>query len=199
MVLSLLTWAISAMFSLMLGLSGKAAVTSGDMYFLFTTWQGYVMIILSLVMVLCYIAVELNAMLIYCNRILDGENPSVFKCIKDGFAALGKYRNLRGLVIIIYAVLILPLIGFGFAISLTRSFYIPNFIMSVINANPVLRLGYTILMIVLAIIAFIYCFILYGTLLDGVTMKESGVQARKLMKKRLPAGRKFRMLLQGSL
>ena len=182
MVLSLLTWAISAMFSLMLGLSGKAAVTSGDMYFLFTPWQGYVMIILSLVLVLCYIAVELNAMLIYCNRILDGENPSVFKCIKDGFAALGKYRNLRGLVIIIYAVLILPLIGFGFAISLTRSFYIPNFIMSVINANPVLRLGYTILMIVLAIIAFIYCFILYGTLLDGVTMKESGVQARKLMK-----------------
>ena len=181
-VLSALTWVISTLFSLMLGISGKAAVTSGDLSFLFTRWQGYVMIILVLLMVLSYIAVELNALLIYCNRIIDGESPSVWACIKDGFIALKKYANLRGLVIILYAVLIAPLLGLGFSISLTESFYIPRFIMSVINANPVFSTGYTILMIVLAIIAIIYCFILHGALLDDMTLKESSAQSRRLMK-----------------
>ncbi len=180
--LSALTWALSALFSLMLGISGKAAVTSGDMSFLFTSLHGYAMIILILVMVLSYIAVELNALLIYCNKTLDGESPSVWACIRDGFIALKKYASLRGIVVIIYAVFISPLLGLGFSISPTESFYIPRFIMSVINANPVFRTGYIILMIVLAIIAIIYCFILHGALLDDMTMEESGVQSRKLMK-----------------
>ena len=180
--LSVLTWAISALFSLLLGVSGKAAVTSGDMSFLFTSLQGYAMIILILVMVLSYIAVELNALLIYCNKILNGDSTSVWACIREGFIALKKYASLRGIVVIIYAVFISPLLGLGFSISPTESFYIPRFIMSVINANPVFRTGYTILMIALAIIAIIYCFILHGALLDDMTMKESSVQSRKLMK-----------------
>ena len=181
-VLSAVTRAISVLFSLMLGISGKAAVTSGDLSFLFTTWHGYVIMLLLLILVLSYIAVELNAMLIYCNKILDGEDPSILVCIKDGFIALKKFMNLRGLAIIIYAVLISPLLGLGFSISLTKSFYIPSFIMSVIIANPLLRTGYTILMLALAIIAIIYCFIIFGTLLDGIPIKESSAVARKLMK-----------------
>lgn len=76
-LLTLLTWGISALCGLLLGLTGKAAVTSGDLSFIFTHWQGYVMIALVLLMVISYVAVELNALVIYGAKLLDGEKPSV--------------------------------------------------------------------------------------------------------------------------
>ena len=182
-VLSVLTWGISALCGLLLGLSGKAAVTSGDLMFLFTHWQGYVMIALTLLMVVCYIAVELNAQVIYCARLIDGEKPSIWQSIKEGFAAMKKYLNLRGVLIILYSVLIAPILGLGFSVSLTQSFYIPRFIMSVIQATPLFLTAYIIAIVALTIIMFIYIFIVHGALLDGMTMKEASVNSRHLMKK----------------
>lgn len=179
--LSLLTWGISALCGLLLGLTGKAAVTSGDIGFIFTRWQGYVMIALVLLMVISYVAVELNALIIYSSKLLNGENPSVWRSIAGGFTALKKYLNPRGLVIFLYAVVLAPILGLGFSVSLTSSFYIPRFIMSVINNNPLYLTGYIIVMIILTVIAVIYCFILHGTLTDGMTMKESSAHTRKLV------------------
>lgn len=180
-LLSLLTWGISALCSLLLGLTGKAAVTSGDLGFIFTHWQGYVMIVLVLLMVISYVAVELNALILYSSALLDGEKPSVWKSILGGFKAMKKYMNLRGLVIILYAAVLSPILGLGFSISLTSSFYIPRFIMSVINNTPLFLTGYTIVMIALTLIAVIYCFILHGALLDDMKMKEASVNSRRMV------------------
>ena len=185
LLLSLLTWGISALCGLLLGLTGKAAVTSGDIKFLFTHWQGYVMLALILVMVISYVAVELNALLIYSSKLLSGEKASVWQSIKGGFSGLKKYLNPRGLVIILYAVILAPILGLGFSISLTSSFYIPRFIMSVIQNTPVFRIGYIIVMALLTVVAIIYCFILHGALLDDMTMKEASVNSRKLVRKNL--------------
>lgn len=182
-VLSLVTLGISALGSLLLGLSGKAAVTSGNLSFLFTRWQGYALIVLLLLMVTIYVAVELNALIIYCNKILDGETPSVWQCIKEGFVGLKKFLNLRGVVIILYAVVLGPLFGLGFSISLTDTFYMPKFIMSVIESTPLFMTAYTIVGILLTIVAFVYCFILHGALLDDMTMKEASVNSRKIFAK----------------
>ena len=182
-ILTLVTWGISLLGSLLLGLSGKAAVTSGDLSFLFTRWQGYVMIILLLAMVTIYVAVELNALIIFCNKTLDGEKVSVWQCIKEGFIGLKKFLCLRGVVVIIYAVVLAPIFGLGFSISLTQNFYIPKFIMSVIEATPLFMTAYIIVGVFLTVVAFVYCFILHGTLLNDMTMKEASVHARKLFVK----------------
>ena len=161
-LLALLTWGISALCGLLLGLTGKAAVTSGDLGFIFTHWQGYVMIALVLMMVIAYVAVELNALLIYSSELLDGKKPSVLQSIKGGFAAMKKFLNLRGLAVVLYAVVLAPILGLGFSVSLTSSFYMPRFIMSVINNTPLFAIGYTVVIILLTVVAFIYCFILHG-------------------------------------
>lgn len=180
-LLSLLTWGISSLCGLLLGLTGKAAVTSGDIKFLFTHWQCYLMIVLVLIMVISYVAVELNALIIYCSKLLNGEKASVWQSIKGGFVAMKKYLNIRGLIIILYAVVLAPILGLGFSLSLTSSFYIPRFIMSVINNNPLYYTGYLIVMLLLTVVAVIYCFILHGTLLDDKKMKDASANSRKLV------------------
>ena len=184
-LLGLLTWGISALCGLLLGLTGKAAITSGDMSFIFTHWQGYAMIVLLVLMVVAYVAVELNALVIYSSKLLDGEKPSVWQSIKGGFAAMKKYLNWRGLVVIIYAVVLAPILGLGFSVSLTSSFYMPRFIMSVIDNTPLYCIGYYVVMALLTVVAIIYCFILHGALLDGMTLKEAGAHSRKLVKRNL--------------
>lgn len=139
------------------------------------------MIALILLMVVSYVAVELNALVIYGAKLLDGEKPSVWQSIKGGFAAMKKHLNLRGLVIVLYAVVLAPILGLGFSLSLTSSFYIPRFIMSVINNTPLFSIGYTVVTILLTVVAVIYCFILHGALTDGMTMKEAGIHSRKLV------------------
>lgn len=185
LVLGLITWGVSLLCGLLLGLSGKAAVSSGDLGFLFTHWQGYVMIALLLLTAVIYVAVELNALIIYSAKLLDGEKPSVWQSIKGGFASLKKLMNLRGIVVILYAVILAPILGLGFSVSLTSTFYIPRFIMSVIKGTPFFAIGYTLVVILLTVVAVIYCFILHGALLDGMTMKEAGVNSRKLVKRNL--------------
>ena len=99
LVLGLITWGVSLLCGLLLGLSGKAAVSSGDLGFLFTHWQGYVMIALLLLTAVIYVAVELNALIIYSAKLLNGEKPSVWQSIRGGFASLKKLMNMRGIVI----------------------------------------------------------------------------------------------------
>lgn len=59
-----------------------------NLSFIITHWQGYVMIVLILLMVIAYVAVELNALIIYCSQLINGEKPSVWQSIKGGFAAM---------------------------------------------------------------------------------------------------------------
>lgn len=185
LVLGLITWGVSLLCGLLLGLSGKAAVSSGDLGFLFTHWQGYVMIALLLLTAVIYVAVELNALIVYSAKLLNGEKPSVWQSIKGGFASLKKLMNLRGIVVILYAVILAPILGLVFSVSLTSTFYIPRFIMSVIKGTPFFAIGYTVVVILLTVVAVIYCFILHGALLGGMTMKEAGVNSRKLVKRNL--------------
>ena len=163
--------------------TGRVSVSSGDFTFLFTTWQGYFMIAIMLIVVLLYVAVEVNGLIIYISKILHGENPSVFKCIGKGIAGLKKYLNYRGIIIILYCTLVSPMLGLGFSISLTSTFYLPNFITSVIFKNPLYTAGVIAVVIFLIVVGIIYCFILHGALLDGLSIKESSIQSRKLLKK----------------
>ena len=185
LVLTPLTWVISSLCGMLMGLSGKAAFTSGDIGFLFTNWQGYVIMVLVVLMAVSYVAVEVNALVIYCGKLLNGEKASVWKCIKDGCLAMKKYLNPRGLIIIFYAVILSPIVGLGFSVTLTSSFYIPHFIMSVINSTPLYLTGYIIFMTFLTVVEIIYCFILHGTLLDDMKMKEASVNSRRMVKRNL--------------
>lgn len=184
-VLAPLTWIISSLCGLLLGLSGKAAFTSGDIGFLFTNWQGYVIMLLVVLMAISYVAIEVNALIIYCEKLLNGEKASVWRSIKDGCLAMKKYLNPRGLIIILYAVILSPIVGLGFSVTLTSSFYIPHFIMSVINSTPLYFTAYIIFMIFLTVVEIIYCFILHGTLLDDMKMKEASANSRRMVKRNL--------------
>ena len=163
--------------------AGKVAVSSGDFLFLFTHWQGYVVILLALVTVMLFIGLEVNSLIVLSNRLLSGEKPSVLLCIKEGVLSIKKLIGPRGLLIVLYLGLLSPILGFGVTISLTQNLYIPNFIMSVVESKAFFLIPAIIVFILLFLVGIVFVFILHGLLLDKMSLKESGKNSVQLIKK----------------
>lgn len=61
----LASWALAS--------QGRVAVTSGDWRFLFTSWQGWVLVLAGLAVLYAYIAFDLNVKVAYSGHVVRGE------------------------------------------------------------------------------------------------------------------------------
>ena len=185
MLLGLCSYGISSLSDILLSSANRVSVSSGDFGFVFMTWQGYLLIVCAVITVLLYISADVNALILFCDKLLNGEDPSMLRCLRDGVVKLKKYANPRGLFVILFLTLLTPLLGLSFSISLTESLYIPRFISSVIEGSPLYFSGLMIVYILIYLLGFAYRFIIHGAVIDGQNMKEAGVSSRKMIRRNL--------------
>ena len=126
---------LGRLFQVLLRSSGRVAVTSGDWKFLFTTWQGILILLLGLGSLFIYVAFDLNSKIVLSRNLITGEKVPLEESIKEGFFSIGKLINLEGLLVVLYIALIAPILGIGVSISATETLYIPTFISSVIESS----------------------------------------------------------------
>ena len=169
-------------FSFLLKSTGRVAITSGDWKFLFATWPGVFMLILIIAVLFMYVAVDINGKIVLSDRLVKGMDISLRECITEGFNSTGKIFNPKGALVVLYIVLIAPVLGFGFSISLTKGLYIPTFITSFIQ-DSVLYSGLSgIAVLLLLSVGVANLFILHGTVIDGLSVSEASGQSRRLLK-----------------
>ena len=165
--------------------AGRVAVTSGDFLFLFTSWQGLLLIVLGLAVLFFYIALELNTKIWYCSQIIRGEDAPVSKALGFGVAGMRRFFNPAGLLVILYVGLIVPIAGFGLSISLTSRIYIPSFITSVITSTPLYLAIYAIVFVGLVVLGILHAFVLHIVLLDRVGVREALTRSRQMVRQNL--------------
>ena len=124
--------------------TGHKALTSGDIPFLFTCWQGWVIIIISFFVLLFYTLFDVNAVIIMSDNELNNKGKSMWAVIKEAFASIRFFGHPTGVFLVIYISLLAPLCGAGAGISLTEGFAIPDFIMLVIRKNTLIYVFYII-------------------------------------------------------
>ena len=171
------------LFTLLLKSTGRVALTSGDFIFVFTSWQGWLIILLGLAVLFVYVALDLNVKIILSRQLLLDENISVTESVKEGFLSIPKFFNRHGIGVVLYIALVAPLLGFGMSISLTEGLYIPTFISSVIETTPLYLIGVSALILVFTIVGLRNMFILHGVVLDGLDVKGAGAQSKRLLRK----------------
>ncbi len=174
---------LGGFFQELLRSSGKVAVTSGDWKFLFTTWQGLLILVLGMVSLFIYVAFDLNARISLSKEIVLGEPFSIKECVRDGLRSIGKLINLRGAIIVIYIALIAPILGIGVSISVTEGLYIPTFISSFIESSVLYSALAGIAVIVFLSVGIANLFILHGIVIDGLSVKDAGALSAGLMKR----------------
>lgn len=172
---------LGRIFQVLLKSSGRVAVTSGDWQFLFTTWQGILILLLGIVSLFVYVAFDINSKVVLSRNLLTGRNESLENSIKEGFFSIGKLINVRGILVVLYIALIAPILGIGISISATEKLYIPTFISSVIESSVLYSALAGIAVIFFLFVGIANLFILHGVIIDGLPIGEAGRQSRKLI------------------
>lgn len=173
---------LGRLFQVLLKSSGRVAVTSGDWKFLFTTWQGILILLLGLVSLFIYVAFDLNSKIVLSRNLLTGKNETLEQSIKEGFFSVGKLINVQGILVVLYIALIAPIIGIGISISATEKLYIPTFISSVIQDSVLYSALAGAAVIVFLFLGIANLFILHGIIIDDLSVGDASRQSRLLFK-----------------
>lgn len=181
-LLAIWLFLLGRVFQALLRSSGRVAVTSGDWKFLFTTWQGILILLLGLASLFVYVAFDLNSKIVLSRNLLTGQDESLENSIKEGFFSIGKLLNIRGILIVLYIALIAPILGIGISISATENLYIPTFISSVIESSALYSALAGIAVLFFLSLGIANLFILHGVIIDKLPLREAGAQSRRIIK-----------------
>ena len=173
---------LGRLFRVLLNSTGRVAVSSGDFTFLFTSWQGLLIIVIALSTLFMYVALDLNAQIILSRDLLIKEDVNVWYCCMKAIRSIPRLINFKGIGVAIYILLIAPIIGIGFSVTLTKGFYIPTFISSVIEETPLYLILASLAAIFFAIVGIANLFILHGVVIDKLSIKDAGLRSKKIMK-----------------
>lgn len=160
----------------------RPAFTSGDLPYLLRTWQGWVLVLLGFLALVLYTVFDINATVLLSDRILRGERIRVLPLLRESLASLRRFRGPAGILTILYVSLIAPLAGGIFGISLTRSFTVPNFILSVIRANALYHAAYLVGITLLGVLGFVFVFTFDFILLGRQDVREAMASSKRLMR-----------------
>lgn len=180
-LLGIWLYILGRLFRILLNSTGRVAVSSGDFTFLFSTWQGILIILIALTSLFLYVALDLNAKVIMSRNFLYGENVSILKSSFEAMGAMKRLVNIRGTLVVLYIVLIAPIVGIGASVTLTEGFYIPTFISSVIVKTPLYLVLACIVVLLFIAIGVLNLFIIHGIVLDKMDVQEASDQSKKLM------------------
>ena len=173
---------LGRIFQALLKSSGRVAVTSGDWEFLFTTWQGILILLLGIVSLFIYVAFDLNSKVVLSRNLITGSDQTLDESIKEGFFSIRKLINLRGILVVLYIALIAPILGIGISISATENLYIPTFISSVIQDSVLYSALAGVAVLVFLVVGIANLFILHGMIIDDLSIGDSSRQSGKLIR-----------------
>lgn len=173
---------LGRIFQMLLKSSGRVAVTSGDFMFLFTTWQGILILLLGIVSLFLYVGFDLNTKVVMCRNIVTGKVVPFESTFKEGFRSMKRLIDIRGLLVVLYIALVAPVLGIGLSVTATRNFYIPTFIAVAIKDSVLYSVLSLIAVIILLAVGIGNLFILHGIVIDDLPIGEASRQSRKLIK-----------------
>lgn len=182
LILGVLLFLLGRIFQALLRSSGRVAVTSGDWQFLFTTWQGILILLLGLVSLFIYVAFDMNTKIVLVRNIVTGKSMPLRDSLNEGFRSMNRLISVRGLLVVLYIALVAPVLGIGLSVPATQNLYIPTFISSFIQGSVLYSALAGAAVLVLLLIGIANLFILQGIVIDGLPVSEAGKQSRKLIR-----------------
>ena len=169
----LMMWAIYRM--------GKAAVSSGDFIFIFKSPYGWLAILTGIILCAAYVAFDINVIVNYAGEKVKERPTVLWKIVLESVTESARFFTPGGLLVLLYAALIAPVVGVGMSISLTKNLYLPNFISSVISENTLYNTLYSLFILLMIVIGVLGMFTIHGMVIDHVAPLRSFVMSSKMV------------------
>ncbi|MDO4468074.1 MAG: glycerophosphoryl diester phosphodiesterase membrane domain-containing protein, partial [Bacillota bacterium] len=163
--------------------SGIGVITNLDLPFLFRSFPGLCILFLVFLVVCVYTIFDIHVMILISDNVLHDKKQSIWMILKNAILAIRYMIYPETILVLLFVVLVAPLTFSFIGISLTESFYIPDFILSVVKVNPFFAIPYYIFLIIMAYLGFVYVFTFQFMLLRKVNIKEALYTSKCSMKK----------------
>lgn len=180
MTLTVITSVIDIITEYTVGAGG--VMTSANLKESFLSWRMPVVLALILLLSVVYIVFEIFAQIHLTDDILSGRPAGFRREIRESFRALKKFMTPSGIGVMLFILIVIPLCGLGFSVSLTESFYIPNFIMEGILAERAYTVMYFGLILLMMWVSLRYVFTVHGVIIDDLTPRQAMAKSSELIR-----------------
>ncbi|MCR5060526.1 MAG: glycerophosphoryl diester phosphodiesterase membrane domain-containing protein [Saccharofermentans sp.] len=160
---------------------GKVAVSSGDFAFIFKSPYGWLAILTAIILCAVYVAFDINVIVNYAGEKVKERPTVIWKIVLESLTESARFFTPGGLLVLLYVGLIAPVVGVGMSISLTRNLYLPNFISSVIDADPLYNVMYTLFTLLMLAVGALGIFTIHGMVIDHVAPVKSFVMSSRMV------------------
>ena len=148
-------------------LAGGGAITTANLAKSLMNWRTPVLLVLIAALAVLFVVLELFAQIYMCDDILTGRVIRMRALVRRSFAAVGRFANPWGVVILLYIVVAASLYGLGFSASQASGFYLPTYAIDAIFSTPLYIIAYCAVMALLFVVGLFIIFTLHAVLLDG--------------------------------
>ena len=162
--------------------SSGAALTTANLKDLLLSWRAPLIFVIGMALIMLYIVMEIFAQVHLSNDILNGRRARILPEVVKGVRSMRKFMNPAGLLVLLYIFIAVPLCGIGFSISLTQTFYIPNFILDVVLATPLYAVAYAVVIVLLIWLGYRSIFTVHAVLIDGMSPTEGRRKSVQIIK-----------------
>ena len=150
----------------LLDAGGLVSLTSGNLGWIFTSWQGWTILISAMLLLMLCACTEINARILYCQQVLSGNRkPSFFQCAKEGLKTLPHFLTPAGILIMFWIGIIIPLAGLGTTTTWTSSLRWPEWILAGYKRTPLFYLLYGSVEGTIFILSFLSIYTLHAAIL----------------------------------
>lgn len=177
-ILAVVTGLLRLVSVLLLSATGHGAITSGDFSFVFTTWQGWLILLVAAVTLMLYLAFDVCGLIILCEDIVCTGPKRMREICVEALRSIRAFLSPHGLFMVVYVAVLAPLTGMGMTLSLTSDFEVPHFIGSVIAETPSLSIAYLLALLVLLWLGVTRLFAIHHVVLGGRSPREAMAASR---------------------
>ncbi|MDD7267229.1 MAG: glycerophosphodiester phosphodiesterase family protein [Lachnospiraceae bacterium] len=172
-------WGLGLIARILLDTVDRPAITSGDLGYFLQTWQGWVLALLGFGSLMLYCIFDMQAMIIMSRVIINGERKRLRSIFREALHTTRLLMQPHGVMVILYATLMLPLLETALGFSFLRSLRIPDFIVSFIHSRFIFKLLYQGVFVLMAVIGLLYAFTFHVMILEECKIKPALRQARR--------------------
>lgn len=161
---------------------GRPLLSNWDLPFILRSWQGWCLVACGFLLLAVYTAFDVNMMVLLSDKVLKGEAVRPLPLLHTAARKLSAYREIFGLFAILVMAFGVPHACSIFGLSLTSTFTVPEFIVTVIRRRVLTYAIYLTLLILLAVFVFFHLFFFHGVVLDGKDLRKAAADSIKLVR-----------------
>ena len=181
-IIALSMTGMDAACSSVLFFSESSAMTSGNIYSLFRSWQGYTVLVIAELILLLTAAVLFNLVILLAEDLRQGHPVHPVHLIVKSAGRIRLFLCRQGIPVILFYLIFIPALAVTIFFFIPDPFEIPGFVRYLLHKKILYRVVYILGMAILVTLQLRDLFLIHEVILEKETLPEARKKALRMVR-----------------